>query len=143
VHEELICAHSPFFKNAMKPEWAEMRSDPRAVHMPDDDAEAFELYMQWLYVKHLPIRDDESPDKEYLLLAKAFVLGEEVLDDGFKQFLIDAIIARSKVRVGKGKKTYFPEAKVISVVYQGTPDGSPIRRLFVDFWTWIAHADWM
>ncbi|KAF2814823.1 uncharacterized protein BDZ99DRAFT_549035 [Mytilinidion resinicola] len=132
IHEELICTHSNFFKNAMKPEWAEMRSDPRSVHLTDDDAE------------HLPVRVDEKSSEEYDQLAKAYVLGEKIMDDGFQQGIFDAIIAKSAVlvQVGEGRTRYMPDFKAIQIIYEGTPEGFPARRLVVDFYSWEASESW-
>lgn len=61
VHEELICGGSPFFRNAMKKEWAAMRSEARKIRLPDHDPRTFRIYMQWLYCKQLPVRNDNLP----------------------------------------------------------------------------------
>lgn len=42
VHEQILCANSPFFKAAFEEEWAEGRE--RTIPLPEDDPEVFELY---------------------------------------------------------------------------------------------------
>ena len=36
----------------------------------------------------------------------------------------------------------WPKAEAISIIYDGTVDGSPARRLMVDFWCWACREQW-
>ncbi|OCL08417.1 hypothetical protein AOQ84DRAFT_293161, partial [Glonium stellatum] len=135
VHEELVCAHSDFFKTAIKPEWAE--SYPKVIHLPEDDPVAFLCYMQWLYCKQLPT----SKDDECRQLARAYALGEKLLDIDFKNDVIDAMVAKASIFVDGIMK--FPGSDAIEVLYYGTPESSPARRLFIEFWTFVGKEEWM
>ena len=52
------------------------------------------------------------------------------------------MIARSRVLVEEKNTAYYPGVAAIAIIYKGTPENSPGRRLFVDFWVWIAHEGW-
>ncbi|KAF2814822.1 uncharacterized protein BDZ99DRAFT_549023 [Mytilinidion resinicola] len=114
AHEGLICASSLSLRNAMKPERAEMRDDPRSVDMPEDDADTFRTYMQWLYFKHLPVGNDEGHAEGYVQLES----------------------------IGEDKHRQYPTKAAVNIIYNGTLEGSPARRLLVDFWTWVSQESW-
>jgi hypothetical protein len=97
VHEYVLTDSSPFFASAMKPQWATARPDPRTIDLPDDDPAAFSLYMSWLYTRKLPVltSSTDTPgdvDESYHTLAYAYVLGERLLDTGFKNAIVDAYV---------------------------------------------------
>ncbi|KAF7195301.1 hypothetical protein HII31_03507 [Pseudocercospora fuligena] len=53
VNEERIAESSESFKAALKKEWPSGRS--RIIQLPDEDAEIFNVYLNWLYARALPI----------------------------------------------------------------------------------------
>src|SRR6186713_1849503 len=58
------------------------------------------------------------------------------MDHAFQNSVIDALvklIPTSKLR---------PLKDVINVIYKGTPEQSPARRLLVDFWCWTSNPKW-
>jgi hypothetical protein len=61
-----------------------------------------------------------------------YVLGQKVLDRTFQEAVLDAIIAHSIHSVS----LVIPSASVVKTIYDGTPSGSPARRLMVDFWAY-------
>ncbi|KAF2177423.1 hypothetical protein K469DRAFT_677454 [Zopfia rhizophila CBS 207.26] len=144
VHEALICDRSEFFRNAMKPEWASTRPAPRVIELPDDDMAAFDLYVQWLYSKKLPIIPDEkgsSPYDEYQTLAHAYVLGEELMDIDFKNAVMDSYVLYA--RGSSQTKRYYPTNEDIRILYEGTRESSPIRQFLVDIWTYRGKHEWV
>ncbi|KAF2869199.1 hypothetical protein BDV95DRAFT_578587 [Massariosphaeria phaeospora] len=64
VHELALCDRSGYFRNAMKPEWASQRANPRVVELPDDDPEAFSIYQTWLYSRQLAILPDACDTRD-------------------------------------------------------------------------------
>jgi hypothetical protein len=94
--------------------------------------------MQWLYTKKLPVGNDDS-GQEYQLLAKSYVLGEKLMDLGFKRSVLKGLIAKSLVKTSTGE--FFPTGATMNIIFNGTPEGSPARHLMVDFWVYIAHSN--
>jgi hypothetical protein len=143
VHEKLICASSDFFRNAMARDWKE--SKQRSIHLKDDDADTFELYLHWLYRGTLPVRINEPGlvgNSEYLQMAKAYVLGDKLQDGDFKDVIIDAIIDKCKSIASDGRN-WFPVGPVLRCIYDNTPTSSKARRLLVDIYVHDGSGDWL
>ncbi|CAH0030527.1 unnamed protein product [Clonostachys rhizophaga] len=143
IHENVICASSQFFKKAMSGDWSESRS--RSVRLADEDPEIFHIYTQWLYHDTFPVQIDSPGVKgnaEYLLLAKAYVLGDLLQDGNFKDAVLDAMIEKTTSRLSDGK-TLFPVGPVIRHIYDNTMESSEARRLLVDLYTQHGQGDWL
>jgi hypothetical protein len=143
VHEGLLRASSSFFDKAMAGDWKE--SQKRTVHLPDDESAIFSLYVNWLYRGTLPVVSAEpgSPtDTEYTNLAKAYVLGDKILDPTFQDTVIDAILEKSQSK-GKDGKCWYPHVEVIKYTFNNTNESAPIRKLFVDMYAGYARSSWI
>jgi hypothetical protein len=144
VHQDALCDRSPFFLNTMKPEWASHRADPRTITLSDDDPAAFSLYVTWLYSGKLPIlpepEEHELP-KEYSTLAYAYVLGERLMDNGFKNVIADAYVLYA--RGAPPAKRAYPRNEEIRIIYEGTAEDAPIRKLLVDIWCRRGKYEWI
>ncbi|KOS18473.1 hypothetical protein ESCO_000116 [Escovopsis weberi] len=142
VHESLIRGASRFFDKALRGEWLEART--RAVPCATDAA-TFEVFLHWLYRRALPVRID-SPghegNAEYLALARAWVLGDMVQADGFRDAAADAMIRKAASKAADGA-TWFPVGGVIRYVYDNTAQGAQVRRLLVDLYTHHGHGNWI
>jgi hypothetical protein len=95
IHEGLIRTRSDFVQLALRGEWKEARE--RTIPLPEDDPDVFSVYQQFLYggliytsYKNAPSR----PDDEYKVLVKAYILGEKIMDQEFKDSIVDAIIEK-------------------------------------------------
>lgn len=146
VHEDAICDRSEFFRNAMKPEWASLRPNPRVIDLPDDDAAAFALYQQWLYTRQLPIlpddlEEDSGSSEGYHTLAYAYVLGERLMDIDFKNSIASAYVLYAR-GTPPGKRAY-PSNEEIRIIYEGTQERAPIRKLLVDIWCCRGKHEWI
>lgn len=65
MHKALFCEASDFFASALKEEWKE--GQKHRVPLPDDDASVVDLYIQWLYVCRIVIRErsvEEEKDEK-------------------------------------------------------------------------------
>nr|WNZ75802.1 hypothetical protein [Trichoderma harzianum] len=143
VHEHLICRTSDYFKAAMKAHWETSTSG--SIALKEEDPEAFEIYLHWLYFESLPVQND-SPglegNTEYIQLAKAYTLGEFLQDVDFKDAVLDVILIKTRSKASDGQ-TWFPIGPVIRYIYEGTPESSAARRLLVDLYTYHGHGDWL
>jgi hypothetical protein len=143
VHEKLICASSDCFKNAMDRDWKE--SKEKSVHLKDDDPDTFLLYLHWLYRGTLPVRIDKpglKGNSEYLQSAKAYILGDKLLDGDSNDVVIDAMKDKSRTRTSDGRR-WFPVGPVLSCVYDNTPTSSKARQLLVDIYVRHGVRDWL
>jgi len=114
----------------MKPEWKDLRSGP-SIDLTHIDLYTFQIYVHWLYFRTLPI--DGKGKAAHPILAKVYVLGEELMDSKFKNDVLDTIIATAT------EARSFPVGKAVAIIYQGTTSSSPARRLIVDFYTGLAN----
>ena len=95
VHQGLICGRSKFFNNAINGSWSE--SEDRVVRLPDDTPKVFELCLELLYSRSLPIRDDSDGGKkstELSSLSKLYVLAKKLMDVESKNATIMGMLAR-------------------------------------------------
>ncbi|PNP57774.1 hypothetical protein THARTR1_01932 [Trichoderma harzianum] len=143
VHETLICRTSDYFKTAMKAHWETSTSG--SITLKEEDPEIFEIYLHWLYFEILPVRND-SPglegNIEYVQLAKSYALGEFLQDINFKDAALDAILIKTRSKASDGQ-SWIPFGSTIRHIYEGTPESSAARRLFVDLYTYHGHGDWL
>jgi len=100
------------------------------VSLPEDDATTFRSYVQWLYTRRIVYYEEWY----YMAFAKMYTLGEKLLDRDFQDRVLDAIVA--EVRELKQNASghvvrEMPVKSAVDVIYQGTPAGSPGRRLMV------------
>jgi len=136
VHQTLICEKSPFFMAALDGKWKE--SHKKLVELPEDDVNAFRLYLNWIYKGLLPCGDvatngisDLSPvqksdvNKEYTVLINAYILGDKLGDLDFADAVIDTFISSANAF------KYSPGSH-LQYIYVQTPVASPLRRLLID-----------
>jgi hypothetical protein len=146
VHQDLLCARSPYFAAAAKEHWKE--GQERRVPLLHDKYVAVGLYVQWIYGGKIFSRpskgdgDHNPAHSEVSDLVEAFVFGEKIQDGDFKDAVIDSVIASINIP-GKDGKCWYPVGPVIDRAYEGTPEGSPLRRLMVDIHLHHGRRDWL
>lgn len=143
VHEDILCATSDFFKNAMKGQWKE--STEKLINLPNEESEIFAIYVHWIYSRTLPTRVDEpaaAGNEEYLKLAKAYGLADRLQDQLFKNAVIDAFLDKTSTVASDGN-AWWPVGPVIRCIYDNTPESSKGRTLLVDIYTNYAVKDWL
>jgi hypothetical protein len=136
VHESCIIRNSDFFKAAMKKEWIEGQT--RTVKLPDEHCmDTFIQYLNFTYHGKLPTEaitllvGPTFIGDPYIYLAKTYVLGERMLDRSVQHAVIREIIRLTTIK-GHESRARFPGSAPITIAYEGTSTGSPIRRLLVD-----------
>ncbi|KAH7095251.1 hypothetical protein FB567DRAFT_586580 [Paraphoma chrysanthemicola] len=149
AHESFLTERSPFFHCAMKGRWEE--SNTRIIKFPDDQHTIFALYLNFVYTGQLVTMrrcEEEGSDftyedvwDEYDDLFRLYILAEKLQDVKTKNAVIAAAIDTTRTRTKNGKYT-IPQSNIINIVYEGTPIGSPARRLITDMYsivpmTWI------
>lgn len=84
---------------------------------------------------------DGDKDEAWELLARLYVLGERLLDTPFRNALVIEIIRLAILRDEDGDGD-FPGTIPANIIYAGTPEHSPARRLFVDMIVRYGGAHW-
>lgn len=137
VHERLVNPRSEFVRLALRGDWKEAQE--RTIKLPEDDPEVFSVYQQWLYDGLIHTGSDTlfpQNDDEYEALVKAYILGEKLMDPEFKDSITDAI--KDKFRCLSRFDT-----GLTTLVFNETPSGSPLRRLWVDIYYHFGSPGWL
>lgn len=125
VHPSVLCARSEFFEVALAERW---NSTGEPVKRPEDDASVFNEYLKFVYNKGeegvvLPKDHDRAAIES---MVKAYILADKLNDPTTANSIIDEIIRRY----------YFtndlPTPAVVALVFEETPESSPLRRYIVD-----------
>jgi len=118
----------------MKPEWANQKDDPKTLDLPEDSADIVTDYIKWLYLGEIPIgpgiangvtdeKSSNEAERLFVPMTRAYVFGERIMDVKYKNAMFKAIFAaQDKYHLCMGTES-------VDIVYEGTPSGSPLRRL--------------
>jgi hypothetical protein len=133
IHENLIKPSSEFVRLALRGEWKEAQE--RVIPLAEDDPSVFSVYQQWLYSGLIHTRCDLSDD-EFNTLVKAYILGEKIIDQHFKDSVADALIEKlcSLRRF---------DTTLTNLVFDNTPSASPLRRLWMDVYYHFGCSEWL
>lgn len=138
AHESLLCARSEFFRTAMKKDWQE--GQHKVVTLPYDSSGVVQLYLQTLCSGQAVFDGIPRPGRHSILIS-LYVLGERLLDYISQDQVITKIIAiyREFDAPENSSRLCEPAGQAdINAGYEGTPPGSPLRRLLVNHY--IARA---
>ncbi|GME35465.1 BTB/POZ domain containing protein [Neofusicoccum parvum] len=135
IHQDILCASSPFFRNACNGGWKE--SEEGFVTLPSHSPETFEVYVQWLYFGNMFVEDqkDDYENLDWDIFIDAYILGDKLLDVDFRNALIDLAI-RVEVHFDQIPHNHAKAA------YSGLPESDPYCRLYVDMHTWEIASSW-
>lgn len=146
VHMNIICAHSTFFRTALKKEWKEGQT--RVIKLPEDDPDIVTRYLNFVYHNRLVTQYKSQPDSNYIDLALLYVYGERVLDNFIQNTIIEHLLKLTAViNRNKPGHPHYPGPAVVEIIYEGTTAASPFRRLLIDMYArhgseeWLSHDD--
>ncbi|KAF2768003.1 hypothetical protein EJ03DRAFT_253755, partial [Teratosphaeria nubilosa] len=140
VHEQLLIAHSAFFEAALHRDWKE--GQQRVISLPLDEPEAFHIYVRYMYTGSLHL-DDIQANELNMMLCQLYCLGERLLDSTFQDTVLDALVTASRVRdPATGRRSVPLKSDKVNLIYDGTPLGSPMRKLLVDMAVCSGHSGW-
>ena len=123
--EKVLTRCSPFFDAALKGNFAEASS--KAVNLPEDDPDAFKIWATWLSLgKCKGLFEFNSYDHAY---ARAWILGDKLACPAFQDHVMFQFLTWFESGVGLWLDT-------VQVVYDVSPPGSKLRRLFLDWFVW-------
>ena len=136
VHNTLVKAQSGFFRACLDGDWIE-RNEGK-VALPEDDRDAFQTFVNWLYTKEVDVVNgidfDVYVDVKLFIakLATCYILGDKLQARRFRNDVLDAIIHVCL------KTNQVPNDVEIARCYSNTQTKSTLRRLFVDMCTWYS-----
>jgi hypothetical protein len=136
IHEGLVKPHSEFVRLALRGDWKEAQE--QTIPLPEDDPSVFSVYQQWLYGGQIYTLCNTvfQVDDEYKILVKAYILGEKIMDQNFKDSAADAIV--EKLRFLRRFDT-----SLTDLVFENTLSTSPLRRLWMDVYFHFGNSEWL
>jgi len=147
IYSSTLTTRSLFFRKALSGPWKE--AEERVVHLPEDDARTFELYLHYIYNNEFACNpsEDQYGKKELGALARLYVLCEKLQDPISKNCIIKAL-SDSIYTIRSHGTWNIPGCAVVETLYKGTVKGSPVRRMLVDIFAQgvpskFATPDWI
>jgi hypothetical protein len=137
IHGVVVKPRSEFVRLALRGEWKE--ATERVTPLLDDEPAVFKVYQQWLYSGLIHTREpktDSDFDEEYQLLAKAYIFGERIVDLDFKDCVADALVEKLDPI-----ERFDPH--LTNLIFDNTPSGSPLRRLWMDIHCRFGMPEWL
>lgn len=143
VHQNLLCKHSPFFAAAFNGSFEESAG---SMELREDDAEAFDRFIQWLYRRDFaisPIGDVQCTTNRYQELVRVYILANKfdvpLLKNRVMAFLFDTIrLPDGSFRLTATPDCQFrPRSRHIKLVYTNTVKGSKIRNFMAAYCAWF------
>lgn len=113
--KSLLTHHSKFFDAALNGTFAE--SNSRSVTMPEDNPDAFRLFVQWLYIGDIMIDDAD----EWL---EAWVLGDKIGNIAFRNCAMSKLV--------NDHEHYCIDSTIVATVYRKSALGSKLRKWALD-----------
>ena len=101
-------------------------------------------YLTFTYDHSLPtsqLTDDHTID-DWIRLARLYILGERTLDKCIRN-AITSEFSRISTLPDKNGATYFMPTAASNILFDGTPEGSPIRSMLIDRHVFNGMNDWL
>lgn len=143
VHANHISRNSEFFRAALKKEWLEGQT--RIMTLPVDDPKTVTHYLNFTYNGRLPAEPGEEGPiidwatptllRTHKYLAELYALGVRLLDDAVRNAVNKQILQIHRIwEIAPGEDS-------IDIIYKGTSERDPARRLMVDIYLSWANGD--
>lgn len=121
LHEKLLCHYSSFFASKF---YTKNKPSPssRSFGLPDDDDNAFELLVGWLYSRALRYPEEEKdigPLLELYLMSEKFEIPK----------LSDDVV--ETVRAFYHNNEAYPGLRRVQYIYANTQEDNPMREMMV------------
>jgi hypothetical protein len=143
VNKELLCDSSGLFRAALGPEWVEEKTG--VLNRPDDDADAFNTYLNWVYRGKISLdfdKDDEQTNTAAIWSHAIFAyeLGGKLRDISFKDAITDAVAQMMSIKRSDGEE-WMPTSKLLlDLAYKKLPCDSKLNLLVVHKLTRASNA---
>lgn len=142
VNKELLCDSSGLFRAALGPNWVEEKTG--VLNRPDDDADAFNTYLNWVYRGTISLDFDGADEKTntaaiWSHAIFAYELGGKLRDISFKDAITDAVAQMMSIRRSDGEE-WMPISKLLlDLAYKKLPADSKLNLLVVHKLTRVSN----
>lgn len=130
VHKSFACHTSPILKAAFNSDFIEGQT--QRYTLEDTTEGAFRLFSEWVYTQNIYWDGESKDEPRSYWLPEVWVLAEKLLVPKLQNRAIDLIEDLRKKRGAVGH--------TITWIYQNTPYGSPLRRIYVHQWAWNVQS---
>ncbi|SMQ56229.1 unnamed protein product [Zymoseptoria tritici ST99CH_1A5] len=137
VHQQKICAKSPFFVAACSKDWKEGKQ--KVVRLPTIKHEIVTIYIHWVYtgefvtqIKPSAGQDNDQNTALYRRHIDVYLAAQYLLDDALRNEVISSLWHRLP-----GTQP-LPAKELVTIVWKETAHGCGLQRLLVD-----VMARWM
>ena len=127
MHKDILCRSAPYFKAALEGGFKE--SKDQILELPDDDPTAFSHFQLWLYTGTILQSHESAKDISWDVLISLYLFGDVRGIPGLQNEAIDVLIDKSDAM----NQIVFYQ---LPRIYKNTLDGSPLRKLVVDLFTY-------
>ncbi|KAI5251711.1 putative autophagy protein Apg5 [Aureobasidium subglaciale] len=132
IHKNLLCFYSDYFRGAFNGNFKE--ANEKKISLPDEDLGLFWIFHGFIYTNRLCDTDDKAgSDIQSRVLIKLWFFGDKYLAPAFQNMAMDCLIKRINEN---GLKTNV----VIKNIYNNTMSGSPLRKVVVDWQTYVINT---
>lgn len=124
LHKGLLCEKASYFKTVYQSpgDWKEKRE---GLILKDVDPAIFQHFILWLYFGNIIDDDETMQSVKGIRLMQCYFFADERGIPGMQNQVIDTLLEKIKTT-----KVLF--VKHQRLIWENTPDGSPLRRLLVD-----------
>ena len=138
VHAPKLTRNSSYFEAAMKNQWVEGQT--RTISLPEESPATIAHYLSYSYsgklfaedIRFASLRKHESHIEPcFQMLVSLYVCGERFLNRRIQKSVVREIL-RLTLTPGESDDYWYPTREEVNIMYRGTPEGSPGRRLLVD-----------
>ena len=133
VHRNLIYSTSQMFRAAFTSDFIE--SADQSMTLPEESIEVFARFVQWLYQGHSGISKAIDPASRFMQLAVLSVLADKYGVVQLQNHIIDQLFDMKSANEA-------PPLDALEYAYKNTTAGSPLRKIFVDWYAWRVDLEW-
>ena len=139
IHEAVLFDVSPVFRAAFTSDFKE--SAERQMILPEDDAELFNLMIEWLYSRPYdispPTGDKDIDCARFLQPTRLYVLADKYAVTKLKNHIAEILFNTMKLRDSAG-----PDIDTVAYAYKNLPRTSGCRKLLADFHACNIKHEW-
>jgi hypothetical protein len=132
LHKHLLCTKVPYFRKMFESTFKE--GVEQAATLPEDDPNAFALFVQWLYrdsLTPLDIRKHSPPENDIFLdRIRLYCFAEKILLPNLMDLTMTILFSNYK-KLGK-----MPTDEAVGLAYQHSGPKSPIRTFMTRSVAW-------
>jgi len=133
INGELIARSSDYFKRALQSSWD--KGQRKVVNLPDNNAETFNIYLNWLHGKKLFVDSQQDTTQEntrrWQRMIDVYCSGDKLGGIDFKDVVIDAMTTALLIDTSGNAHQYLPHPPRPAWIYARTTADAKARQLLV------------